>query len=333
MNPLTVSVQVKWGAVLVLTISITGLTIVFRRQLAQFLKGVVIKKIRIRFLGIEVDLEGLHKVQGQMKSAEILELASGERGGSPQRPSSEVAHRVPRDIIVDSWGSLKQIVFDAAASRGLRLTPDTRTPEAVKRLLHARLLASDFAEWITILYGEGKKVVENPGKVDKKFALLYQDLAKRLVDWMTLSILFPEPVTRDETPRDSTIVGGYPPKPGPGHPFALLIGIEGMVRGQRFLIDREHYRIGRNSDNDLCIKGDDYVSGNHASLTYHKGSLFLSDQGSSNGTFLNEKQVMGTPLIVRRGDRIRVGDAVFQVSDIEEKDDSHPDSSKRTWVS
>ena len=62
MNPLTVSVEVKWGAAVVFTISVTGLAIVFRRQLSQFLKGVVIKKIRIRFLGIEVDLEDLHKV-------------------------------------------------------------------------------------------------------------------------------------------------------------------------------------------------------------------------------------------------------------------------------
>jgi len=320
-----VTIELEWGAALVVTISITGLTIVFRRQLAQFFKGVVIKNIRIRIFGIEVSLENLQKVQGQMKSAGIPEPASGDRGGSSQRPGSEVADLSARDIVLDSWGSLKQIVYDAAASRRLELTPATGTPEAVERLLGAKLITSDLAEPIKVLYGEGKKVVDNPGKVDKEYALVYQELAKSLVDWMMLNILYPEQVEESYTQEvthgrsevthgRSTVVGGYFPQPRPGHPAALLVGIGGPVQGQRFSIDKEHYRIGRNSDNDLCITGDDYVSGNHAYIRYEKGNLFLSDQGSRNGTFLNEKQVTGTALMVRQDNHIRLGKSVFQIS-------------------
>lgn len=36
-------------------------------------------------------------------------------------------------------------------------------------------------------------------------------------------------------------------------------------------------------------------------------------QGSRNGTFLNEQRVTGTPLMVRHGDQIRLGESVFEV--------------------
>src|SRR5262249_18324484 len=96
-------------------------------------------------------------------------------------------------------------------------------------------------------------------------------------------------------------------------PAAALLGIGGTVRGKRFSIDKTKYRIGRNQDNDLCTAGDDSVSGTHASLRYEKGDLFLADERSLNGTYLNGRRVTGTPLLVRQGDRIRLGDCVFEV--------------------
>jgi pSer/pThr/pTyr-binding forkhead associated (FHA) protein len=72
--------------------------------------------------------------------------------------------------------------------------------------------------------------------------------------------------------------------------------------------------MGRGSNNDLRIAADDSVSGDHAYLRYEKGGLFLSDQGSLNGTFLNEQRISGTPVMVRQGDRIRLGESVFEVT-------------------
>jgi pSer/pThr/pTyr-binding forkhead associated (FHA) protein len=97
--------------------------------------------------------------------------------------------------------------------------------------------------------------------------------------------------------------------------------------------------MGRNSNNDLCIPGDDSVSGNHAYLRYEKGGLFLFDQGSLNGTFLNDQRVTGTPLMVRHGDRIRLGGSVFEVAGVsanrkpsEEKDKARKDPPSRSLV-
>jgi pSer/pThr/pTyr-binding forkhead associated (FHA) protein len=64
----------------------------------------------------------------------------------------------------------------------------------------------------------------------------------------------------------------------------------------------------------LRISEDDSVSGEHAYLRYEKGGLFLFDQGSRNGTFLNEQRVTGTPFMVRHGDRIRLGESLFEVA-------------------
>lgn len=93
--------------------------------------------------------------------------------------------------------------------------------------------------------------------------------------------------------------------------------------GQRFPIDKEHFRLGSDAGNELCIKGDDYVSGNHAYLSYQQGSLFLFDEGSRNGTFLNEQQVTGTPNVVRQGDRIRLGASVFEVTEMHSPTKNH----------
>lgn len=122
----------------------------------------------------------------------------------------------------------------------------------------------------------------------------------------------PKPLQQPKL-RRSFAGGGNSLQPRQGHPVALLVGIDGPVRGRQFYMDKVHFRIGRNADNDLCIDSDDNVSRYHACLSYEKGSLFLSDQDSKNGTFLNEKEVMARPIVIRRGDHIRLGDSEFQI--------------------
>ncbi len=65
----------------------------------------------------------------------------------------------------------------------------------------------------------------------------------------------------------------------------------------------EHYTtIGRRDDNSVVID-DSFVSGNHAEIIYDQGAWWLSDPGSTNGTFLN-----GNP--VRSKSRIANDDVV-----------------------
>lgn len=67
--------------------------------------------------------------------------------------------------------------------------------------------------------------------------------------------------------------------------------------------------LGRTHDNSLVIE-DSTVSSVHAAFTLAaNGTLYITDLGSSNGTFVNDVQiVMGDKTIVKAGDRLRFGE-------------------------
>ncbi|MEN8261581.1 MAG: FHA domain-containing protein [Pseudomonadota bacterium] len=110
-----------------------------------------------------------------------------------------------------------------------------------------------------------------------------------------------------------TQVGGYFPPPGPDSPAAILVAVGEEMHDQRFPVDKEVFYIGASPENDLFIQDDEYVSRNHAYLRYEKGSLLIVDQDSRNGTYVNNQRVSDAPQVVMPGDRIRVGNATFQV--------------------
>jgi pSer/pThr/pTyr-binding forkhead associated (FHA) protein len=79
-------------------------------------------------------------------------------------------------------------------------------------------------------------------------------------------------------------------------------------------------RIGRDPEGELVFQGEacQCVSWNHACIELTTGGAFLSDLGSSNGTFVNDQRLAGrAPL--RPGDRIRMGQTgpVLQVVDLQ----------------
>ena len=58
--------------------------------------------------------------------------------------------------------------------------------------------------------------------------------------------------------------------------------------GESFLVDKPIFRIGRKKDvNDLCIQGNEHVSGKHGEILVRKGRFFLVDKESTNKTYLN----------------------------------------------
>lgn len=67
--------------------------------------------------------------------------------------------------------------------------------------------------------------------------------------------------------------------------------------------------LGRSHDNALCLN-DSTVSSFHAAFTLTpNGTLWLTDLGSSNGTFVNEVRLgEGDKAVVRAGDKLRFGD-------------------------
>jgi hypothetical protein len=101
---------------------------------------------------------------------------------------------------------------------------------------------------------------------------------------------------------------------------AALVGIGGPLRGQRLPVDKEIYRVGSASDNDLVINGDAYVSKFHACMFYENGSLSIADQRSTNGTFVNGHRLRNGAVTVNAGDQIGIGRSLFEVGPAESED-------------
>ena len=113
--------------------------------------------------------------------------------------------------------------------------------------------------------------------------------------------------------RDTTVIAQYFPVPTAEQPAAILRGISGPVEGRQHAVDKEIFSIGAGAENDLSVGEDEYISGEHAYLRYEKGSLFIFDKGSRNGTFVNDDRVADTGVVLRPGDRIKFGVSTFEI--------------------
>jgi len=63
--------------------------------------------------------------------------------------------------------------------------------------------------------------------------------------------------------------------------------------------------IGRNVNNTIFVE-DDFVSTNHAMLTFRGRSWFVEDQGSTNGTYVNGHRI-DRPVALSFGDELTIG--------------------------
>lgn len=88
-----------------------------------------------------------------------------------------------------------------------------------------------------------------------------------------------------------------------------LIASGDWLSGQRFAIN-QHAVLGRDSSCDITIPGT-HLSRRHAELAVSGNKLLVRDLGSSNGTFVNDKQVTETEL--QAGDTIRFDVLIFTV--------------------
>ena len=68
--------------------------------------------------------------------------------------------------------------------------------------------------------------------------------------------------------------------------------------------------IGRTPNNDMIMK-DMAISKSHAAVRISKGSFFIEDCGSTNGTRLNGVRVGDKPVLLRDRDVIALGSYEF----------------------
>jgi pSer/pThr/pTyr-binding forkhead associated (FHA) protein len=86
---------------------------------------------------------------------------------------------------------------------------------------------------------------------------------------------------------------------------------QGPLRGRAFRPQRPQTTIGRGSDNDLVLP-DQQVSRRHARLERGPEGWFLTDLGSTNGTYVNGQRIQGR-VQIQIGDRVSIGSSVLLV--------------------
>jgi diguanylate cyclase (GGDEF)-like protein len=112
--------------------------------------------------------------------------------------------------------------------------------------------------------------------------------------------LFPERLTR-------VSMASIAPR-GPDRP--CLVVIAGAELGKRVELQDAEVKIGRSEQSGLCINSD-LVSRHHATVLNTEQGHFLRDEGSTNGTFLNDRRVSELERL-SDGDQIRIGRTVIK---------------------
>jgi diguanylate cyclase (GGDEF)-like protein len=112
--------------------------------------------------------------------------------------------------------------------------------------------------------------------------------------------LFPERLTR-------VSMASIAPR-GPDRPCLVIIA--GSDIGRRVELVEDELSIGRADQSGLCINSD-LVSRHHASVVRVEGGHAVRDEGSTNGTFVNDHRVAGTQQL-EDGDQIRIGRTVIK---------------------
>lgn len=107
------------------------------------------------------------------------------------------------------------------------------------------------------------------------------------------------------TPRPSTSSG----------PIATFLIRSGSLKGQRLTVRVPVVNIGRAEYNDLVIS-DDSVSGSHAKLQRREGVWVLTDNESTNGTWVDGERVQGE-VMLGPGSVVRFGEisVLFEPTD------------------
>ena len=80
----------------------------------------------------------------------------------------------------------------------------------------------------------------------------------------------------------------------------------GWNDGTPIALTKEMTTIGRSASNDIEVDAEG-ISRQHASIRRDTDGFFVSDLGSTNGTFVNGEQVGSEPRRLSDGDRIELG--------------------------
>jgi pSer/pThr/pTyr-binding forkhead associated (FHA) protein len=77
--------------------------------------------------------------------------------------------------------------------------------------------------------------------------------------------------------------------------------------GDEFGLDASPLTVGRGTQNDVSIDGDEFASARHVRVEPRRDGVWVSDVGSTNGTYVNGMRI-DRPRKLVQGDVVRVGE-------------------------
>lgn len=99
-----------------------------------------------------------------------------------------------------------------------------------------------------------------------------------------------------------------------------LKGIAGEFQGNTLPLSEEEITVGRTSKNHVIIN-DHNISRTHVTFFVNADDVFIQDEGSRNGTLVNEQKLApGSKIKLQHGDRILIGQHAFVVELVEKID-------------
>ena len=84
-----------------------------------------------------------------------------------------------------------------------------------------------------------------------------------------------------------------------------------VAEGHELRLNSAPVTIGRSSQNDLGLDGDEFASARHARFEPRRDGVWVEDIGSTKGTYVNGVRIE-SPRKLRPGDVIRIGETDFR---------------------
>lgn len=100
-------------------------------------------------------------------------------------------------------------------------------------------------------------------------------------------------------------LGGDAPRIEAGR--LVVVRSPALDEGDEWDLNSSPLTFGRNSQNDVQLKRDEYASSTHARIEPRRDGVWLEDIGSTNGTYLNGIRLTH-PKRLSPGDIVRIGE-------------------------
>ena len=91
---------------------------------------------------------------------------------------------------------------------------------------------------------------------------------------------------------------------------SALVVIYGLDLGRKYELNQPEILIGRSSKSDIQVDQES-ISRSHAKIVNDAGRMAIQDQGSTNGTYVNDTLIDGE-YALRNGDLIKIGRTIFK---------------------